>query len=373
MRWWFANIRVFSWSILLAIPAVHAEKWKLQYFYDHDRETLDIHDLKCPTPRRCIAAGLIVSEKGAGRPTAVVTSDGGAHWALVPLKETPQSLFMLDESLGWFAGPKNLWKSIEGGRSWEKVGKLPPGVLQINFRDAKHGFAVGMRKSVMETTDGGGEWNPVPAAAEPKSREDYTVYNCIEFVDAKNGVISGFSRPPRHDGPELPDWVNPEKAVSRRQWPTMSITLDTHDGGKTWASSTASIFGQITRIRMVPAGVGLGLISFTDNFEWPSEIFRIDWKTGKSARNFREHNRKITDMAVVSADLAYIAGQEITGKLQQTPIPGKLKILKSADLESWQEMDVDYRATAANAILAAVDDKNVWVATDTGMILKLEP
>ena len=96
-----------------------------------------------------------------------------------------------------------------------------------------------------------------------------------------------------------------------------------------------------------PAGMGLGLISFSDNFEWPSEVFRVDWKNGKSTRVFRDHNRRITDVAVPSDKVSYMAGTEIPGKLQQTPIPGKLKMYQSADLESWTEMDVDYRATAA--------------------------
>jgi hypothetical protein len=46
--------------------------------------------------------------------------------------------------------------------------------------------------------------------------------------------------------------------------------------------------------------------------------------------------------------------------------------MKSADWSNWQEMEVDYRATAHRAMLSAVDDRNIWVATDTGMILKLE-
>ena len=34
-------------------------------------------------------------------------------------------------------------------------------------------------------------------------------------------------------------------------------------------------------------------------------------------------------------------------------------------------MEVDYRAVAHRAILAAPDAANLWVATDTGMILQL--
>jgi hypothetical protein len=43
----------------------------------------------------------------------------------------------------------------------------------------------------------------------------------------------------------------------------------------------------------------------------------------------------------------------------------------SGSLETWIDMDVDYRAVATRASIAAVDPRNVWVATDTGMILKL--
>jgi hypothetical protein len=354
--------------------AAYAESWKLQYFYDRDRENLSLTDLKCLTARRCIATGSIEADKGSGKPTAVVTSDGGAHWALVPLKEPPLSLFMLDDSVGWIVGSKNLWKTVEGGRSWEKTGKLPQGILRVWFMDATHGFAVGTRKTVVETTDGGVEWKPVPAAADAKTREDYTVYSWIEFVDGRNGLIAGYSRPPRRgEGSELPDWVNAQRAVERREWPTVSITLDTHDGGKSWTSTTASLFGQITRVRLSPSGMGLGLIGFSQNFEWPSEVFRVDWKTGKSGRVFRDHNRRITDVAILSDKLAYLAGTEIPGKLQQTPIPGKLKMYKSTDFETWTEMDTDYRATAASAVLAAPDASNIWAATDTGMILKLQP
>jgi hypothetical protein len=356
----------------IAAPAL-AERWRIQYFYDRDRETLHIGDLRCPTARRCIASATIDNEKGSRRPTVVVTSDGGAHWALVPLRETPISLFFLNESNGWMVGSRNLWRTIEGGRGWEKVGKLPQGTLRVAFLDEKHGFAVGLKKSVSETTDGGLDWKPVPAAAEPKTREEHTVYSWIEFVDPMNGIITGFSRPPRRDPLGLPDWVNPESAVERRQWPTVSITLDTHNAGATWSPSTGSFFGQISRVRLSPAGVGLGLISFMDNFEWPAEVFRVNWKTGKSGRVFRDKNRRITDVAVFSEKLGYLAGQEVLGQLHQSPIPGRLKMYKSTDLQEWKEMDVDYRANAAVALLAAADEQNIWVATDTGMILKLQP
>jgi hypothetical protein len=46
-------------------------------------------------------------------------------------------------------------------------------------------------------------------------------------------------------------------------------------------------------------------------------------------------------------------------------------MLESANLKVWREMDIDYRAVAQRAVLAAVDAQHAWVATDTGMILSL--
>jgi hypothetical protein len=69
---------------------------------------------------------------------------------------------------------------------------------------------------------------------------------------------------------------------------------------------------------------------------------------------------------------AYLAAVEPSGSLLHSPVPGRLKMIKSDDLQLWQEMEVDYRATATRAILATAGPDDLWVATDTGMILKLE-
>ena len=57
--------------------------------------------------------------------------------------------------------------------------------------------------------------------------------------------------------------------------------------------------------------------------------------------------------------------------MYHSPIPGKLKVLQSSDLEKWTEMTVDYRAVAHSAIIAGPDENHLWIATDTGMILRL--
>lgn len=363
--------RLMAFYLLLVIPAAAAE-WRLQYFYDEDRSTLTITDLQFPSAQRGMALGY-TTQKDKTKPVAVVTSDGGLHWSVVPLKDRGLTMFFLDDSLGWMVAPKNLWVTQEAGRSWSKVGKLPPDVMRVYFLDREHGFAAGGQKSVYETKNGGKKWVVVPASQIPKANPKYTGYTWIEFVKGRIGMVTGFSRPPRRSDTELPDWLEPEKAQRRREWPSVSISLDTHDGGANWTASAASMFGQITRVRLRSDGIGLGLISYYENFQWPSEVLRLDWTTGKSASVYREKDRVITDVAVPEKGPAYLAGYELVGKLRLNPVPGKLRILKSEDLTRWVDMDVDYRATANRAMLAAADGQNIWVATDNGMILKLVP
>jgi hypothetical protein len=182
-------------------------------------------------------------------------------------------------------------------------------------------------------------------------------------------MISGWNLPPRPGGP---DWMEPEKAAARRQLPNLAILLQTKDAGKTWSKSEASIFGQITRMSLTPQGSALGLTEFKDEFEVPSEVYRINLHKGSSVSSFKEKDRAITDVrAFAGSTTAIIAGYETNGTIYRSPIPGKLKVLTSDDQENWNEMQVDYRAVAHRAMIAGPDEKHLWIATDTGMILKL--
>lgn len=359
-------------AALLGAQAAAAPRWEMRYFYDENRSTLAISDLRFPSPRRGVAIGAI-EEKDKTRGVAVVTSDGGAHWSLVPLKEIGLSVYFLNDTLGWMVTAKGVWQSDEGGRSWRKLPGTPKGILRVHFLDPRHGYAAGLKKSVWETQDGGKQWTRVAAADEPKANADYTAYTTIAFATPKVGIISGLSQPPRRsDSGALPDWLEPEKAARRRVWPHMSINLETRDGGQHWSVSTASVFGRVMDVSLTPEGRGLALFEFSGSFQYPSEVYELNLKTGKPTLAYRNKIRAVTDVALIPSGPGYLAAVAATGELLRTPIPGKLKMLRSDDLANWKEMEVDYRATARRAVLAAADARNIWVATDTGMILKLE-
>jgi len=361
-------------------------KWTLQYFYDQDGKDLRITDLAFPSATRGIAVGAIVDREGR-KPqfTALTTSDGGDHWSLAPLKEFPRSLFFLDESTGWLVTSEALWFTSEGGRNWTRLSdQIKPDkklanaphtglILRVWFLDAHHGYAVGLQKSVFETSDGGRTWKPVAEAAKPTANPAFSAYSHIAFTDAKRGVIFGVYTPPRpgaKSDEDLPDWMFPERALALRQQPRLAIELDTRDGGVTWGSGTAPLLGSVVSLELA-GGNGLAVFGYADSFEWPAEVYRLDLTTGKSESVFKQKERRVTDATIFADGRAFLAAVEPPGRLRSAPIPGKVRMLTSTDLKNWVEMPVDYHAVAQSVVLAGPDAGHLWAATDTGMILRL--
>ena len=100
------TVRLSLTILLCALVLPAAERWEIQYSYAELQSSLVIADLKFPSAKRGIAAGYTIDNKKS-KPTVLLTSDGGEHWTLVPVKEFPQSLFFLDESVGWMVTISN--------------------------------------------------------------------------------------------------------------------------------------------------------------------------------------------------------------------------------------------------------------------------
>jgi len=371
--------------LLLALVALGAaaaaEQWRLQYFYDEDKTSLAIFDLKFPSARRGIAVGMVSEVKGEKqKPVVLVSGDGGAKWDVLPIKERGLALHFLNDTLGWMVTDGGVWQTEEAGRAWKKL-KSFRGLRRVYFISERKGWVIGAAKAIHQTDDGGKTWSKLPAAAEPKSNPEYTAYHTIAFV-GPIGMIAGSSRPPRRDmRSPLPEWVDPETAARRREWPALTLLLETRDSGATWSSSSTSMFGGVSKISFwqgagpegkVLGATGLALLEFTNSFQYPSEVLRIDLRNGRSSTVYRDKERAITDVQLSGPTSGFAAGYELPGTLRSAPIPGRVKILKTNDLASWVAMDVDYRAVAGKVILARSPEGECWAATDTGMILKLD-
>jgi hypothetical protein len=363
-------LRILSFAYAAAIAAGQppTPRWQMRYFYDQSKSVLEISDFQFPSPSRGIAVG-VIHEGTHHRPVEVITADGGATWSQSRLEEMPVSLFFLNDSLGWMVTEKGIWQTAEGGRDWHKLSRPPSPPVRVWFWDENHGIAACFKKGVYETQDGGKKWTPIAEAAKPPGAPDRSAYTWIAFASPKYGLVTGFNQPVNRWSSMFPAWLDPEEALSRREMPHLSYTLGTNDGGKTWTSGSASLLGNITRVRFRADGVGLGLIEYADSFRYPSEAYRVDWKTGKSETLFRDKRYAITDVWFGKDGVAYLAGIEVAGQVRSI-MPGRVKVFRSADLKTWAEMKVDYRAEAHRAIFAGTD--TLWLATDAGMILQLQ-
>lgn len=367
---------VARWARAVAVAAalaapLAAQHWEAKYIYDQDKSGLVFTDLAFPSARRGVAVGFITDGKH-DEPVSLATSDGGEHWQRLPLGEMPVSLFFLNENLGWLVTAKGLWRTTEDGLNWVKLPKPPREILRVWFQDKSNGWAVGARKSILVTHDGARHWKPVEAAAAPPGDPRYSAYTWIVFANPETGLITGWSIPERRWGDEAPDWMDPQSALLRSDLPHLNYTVRTRDGGKTWTSSSASLFGEMERVRFLPDGRGLGLTVYSEGFRYPSEVYRIDWHTGKNVSIYKTPDFAVSDIWLSPNGTAYLAGTGLKGKLRDV-VPGKVRVLASTDYVAWREIPVDYRAEAHRVILAAADENNLWIATDMGMILKLVP
>ena len=349
-------------------PTAAAQRWQMQYFYDEPKSALVIEDIAFPSPARGVAVGRI-REGSRERGVSLVTSDGGAHWKALPFDDKPLSLFFLNDSVGWMVTEKGLWRSAEAGNDWVKLPKVPAPALRVFFLDEKRGWAACGNKTVLATADGGAHWVKVEEASRQPGTTAGSVYGWIAFATPEIGLITGWDI--LSPSGRFPDWLNPARAVTRRETPHLTLTVETHDGGKTWRSTSASTFGEITRVRFGPPGKGLGIVTHSSSFQYPSEVYRILWPTGKTEPTYRDKDFCATDAWMAPDGTAYIAGTVAFSKLRDY-VPQKVKVLRSYDFKNWTPIPVDYRAVAKRVTLTGTGG-DLWLATDNGMILKLAP
>ena len=354
--------------VLSGLPLQGANQWKMQFFYDKDTSSLEFRDLRCPSPTTCLGAAVLL-DRGKPKGILVATYDGGAHWANIEVKELPYSLYFLDSSTGWMVTNKGIWQTLESGRDWKKLSSLK-GIERVWFIDASHGFAVGEMKAIYETKNSGKDWTkrevPTPRAMEAKD----LVYQGITFSGLKHGVIYGSWNPMQ--SVQETEWMEVDPA-KRPKSPISTVLTETLDGGVTWTAMEAHVRGRLARLDFLDNHSVLALVEFLSGGDDPSEVFKIDLSSRVTSPTFHQANRIGRDMLILPNGEVVVAAVERLGKSNELPIPGKLSILHSTSLSTWLDEKIDYRAVARKPILAGADANNVWLATDTGMILKRIP
>ncbi|PMQ05140.1 Xyloglucanase Xgh74A [Dyella sp. AD56] len=163
---------------------------------------------------------------------APLTPQAGSHWQKLPTepyKGKQDDIYFVNKDVGFYVNGKgNIWRSTDGGRSWQNVLKQPGTYFRaIGMVDAQHGFAgnigtgyyPGVTDStpLYETTDGGEHWHAVTNIPGP----------------AMQGVCGIDILHP--DGAAQSDSSTVIHAAGRVMGPAR--LLSSLDGGKTWTNT----------------------------------------------------------------------------------------------------------------------------------------
>lgn len=128
----------------------------------------------------------------AGYNAILHSADGGVTWMwkLKDLEEHFTGIAFPSANVGWAVtrssrtSPGMIFRTIDGGESWDSAGAVPVGLYDVHFHDADHGWILGDGYLVLSTTDGGITWTTTDLPGEEKAYD-------IEFVDARHGWIAG--------------------------------------------------------------------------------------------------------------------------------------------------------------------------------------
>lgn len=90
------------------------------------------------------------------------TTDGGATWSWIdtPSNSDINSIFFLNDTLGWFAGNGGA-RTTDGGDTWTFLPELPQFTMSLFFTDPDTGYAVHVSGYVLRTTNGGDNWDEI--------------------------------------------------------------------------------------------------------------------------------------------------------------------------------------------------------------------
>ncbi|MBY0506768.1 MAG: hypothetical protein K2X03_22805 [Bryobacteraceae bacterium] len=366
---WLTLVLSLAWGQLPpAVPpkpvaASTVPQWRVKFFHDKNDSAIDFRELVTPAPGVVYAFGILAEDRARPNGVLVLSRDAGKSWQTVRLPALPDSASFIDTQNGWLSTADTVHRTTDGGLTWRRAAKLK-GVRRVKFLNAQRGFAVGYPKAAWSTADGGATWVKIDEAALPTAKPENSTYNTISFADSERGIITGFSRPPRRDDSRAPAWMDPEN--EKRQVPTLTLVLETSDGGKTWRHQSVSSFGLVAKTIFYT--YGLGLMEFSaGSFAYPSEVIHL----GTSKSVFAEKDKAIRDLTFDADGRAWIAGIELPGKLNQLPIPAKVVVMQTIDNQHWYPTPVSYRAVANNVRISFAGPKG-WLATDQGMILALE-
>ncbi|MCG9128908.1 hypothetical protein JT359_15065 [Candidatus Poribacteria bacterium] len=267
------------------------------------------------------------------------TLDGGKTWnrSELRLESDLTDLYFLDEEHGWAVGQNGLIANTTNGKDWDLQVSKVPGVALTNtyFINEKIGFAVGENETILSTRNGGRQWK-VLKGGQPGSGigdDDTSMFNSVQFLDEKTGYIVGIRVLP----------------VAKKQ---QSVIMKTEDGAQTWTSQETGQEDILEDIYMLNKNVGWavgenGIVLHTKNGG-------AMWERQESGTE-----ETLRSVSFVSEKVGFAVGGELgVGVIITTVDGGKTWVVEGTRQKMMK--------------VQALNNKHVWLAGSTGLIMKSE-
>lgn len=186
------------------------------------------------------------------------TIDGGRHWGSRQVGSSPVStaltaIHFADGHNGWVLGSEAVYRTTDGGRSWQLCEEFGSKARSMHFVDSRQGWIAGVGGIVVYTGDGGESWVRQCPDGPTES------FQGVRFVSLSEGWAAGSSSV-RHSTDAGATWetqyrdttkniVDMQFVDSSNGWIAVdsqsaaSSVLYTDDGGRTWTEVSLPIHG----------------------------------------------------------------------------------------------------------------------------------
>ena len=193
------------------------------------------------------------------------TIDGGVTWqkSKIQLGADLTGIYFLDSNHGWVVGQKGIIANTTNGKDWDiQISKVGTWLKSIHFVNKNIGYAAGENGTFLSTRNGGRVWKVLQGGqvGEAVGEKDSSLYNAIQFLDEKTGWVAGVRLMPTKksqssliektiDGAKT--WVIQETGTEDN-----GVILHTNNGGDHWNMQTSGTQEKLRSIRFADKNVG---------------------------------------------------------------------------------------------------------------------
>ncbi|MCG9126946.1 hypothetical protein JT359_05025 [Candidatus Poribacteria bacterium] len=265
------------------------------------------------------------------------TFNGGKSWQKSEIKIPAEltGIYFLDADHGWAIGQKGMIANTTNGKDWDiQISKVDTTLRSIYFVNKDVGYAVGENETILSSKNGGRTWKVLYGGIVGNVGDDETsMFNAIQFLDESTGWIAGIR-------------VFPAKKQQK------TIIQKTTDGAQTWTQQETGKEDIIEDIFFIDDSTGWavgenGIILYTNNGgkKWSEQTSGTE--------------ETIRSVAFADNNVGWAVGGDFgVGVILSTTDGG----------ESWTVETQKQKMVKVHVL----DRKNAWLAGSSGLILKSE-